>query len=237
MNKIETYFDDLDACPCKELFDEVDNPWEILKKKDEFVDFSKKDIKGEVAETVKITGDVVIGKNTIVEDYAVIKGPCIIGENCLIRSGALIRPKTIIGDEVVIGQGVELKNSIVFNEAKISTNSFVGDSILGKGARIASGAITGNRRFDQKEIVIRSDTKSFPTDTEKFGCMIGDYVRIGANCSTAPGTLIGKYTWTYANMMIRSIIPPNRLLKLRQEIEDVEKEDQVLTKEDSEGKV
>ena len=33
--------------------------------------------------------------------------------------------------------------------------AFVGDSILGKSARIGSGTILANRRFDQKNIGIR----------------------------------------------------------------------------------
>ena len=145
--------------------------------------------------------------------------------------------KSIIGNKVVVGHGVEIKNSIIFDECKISTNSFVGDCILGKGARVASGVITGNRRFDQKKVDIRIGKETYPTEMEKFGCVLGEYVRIGANCSTAPGTLIGKHSWTYANMMIRGIIPPKKLLKLRQELETVDKEETVLKREDSEGKI
>ncbi|MBM3199754.1 hypothetical protein FJZ53_02365 [Candidatus Woesearchaeota archaeon] len=231
------FFDDLEACPCKEVFKKVKHPWEALKKKDELVDFSKQKIEGKVSKTAKITGNVVIGKGTVVDDYVTIEGPCIIGKDCEIRPGAMIRAKSVIGDKVVMGHGVELKNSIIFDEAKISTNSFVGDCILGKGARVASGAITGNRRFDQKKVEIKIGKSSHPTGMDKFGCILGEYARIGANCSTAPGTLIGKHTWTYSNLMIRGVIPPKKLLKLRQEIEMVDKEETVLTREDTEGKV
>lgn len=235
--KKEYYFDDMEACPCKELFEKVEYPWQALKKKDEIIDFSQNKIEGKVAETAKIIGDVVIGKGTIVEDNVTIEGPCIIGENCVIRPGTMIRPKSLIGNKVVVGHGVELKNSIIFDECKIGTNSFVGDCILGKGARIASGVITGNRRFDQKKVEIKIEKESYPTEMEKFGCVLGEYARIGANCSTAPGTLIGKHTWTYANIMIRGVIPPKKLLKLKQEVEFVDKEETILKREDSEGKV
>lgn len=237
METLETYFEDMEACPCKEVFKKIRYPWQALKKKDEIMDFSKNKIEGEIAETAKITGDVVIGKGTIIEDNVVIEGPCIIGKDCLIRPGAMIRPKSVIGNNVVIGHGVEIKNSIIFDECKISTNSFVGDSVLGKGARVASGAITGNRRFDQKKVEIKIGKKTYPTEMEKFGCILGEYARIGANCSTAPGTLIGKHTWTYSNMLIRGVIPPKKLLKLRQEIEIIDKEETILKREDSEGKV
>lgn len=233
---MEYYFGDMGACPCKEVFKKVKYPWQALKKKDGLVDFSKNKIEGKVAKTAKIIGNVVIGEGTVVDDYVVIEGPCIIGKDCEIRPGAMIRAKSIIGNRVVIGHGVELKNSIIFDECKMGTNSFVGDCILGKGARVASGAITGNRRFDQKKIEIKIDDKSYPTDMDKFGCILGEYARIGANCSTAPGTLIGKHTWTYGNMMIRGVIPPKKLLKLKQEIEMIDKEEIILKREDSEGK-
>lgn len=237
MKNLKTYFDDMEACPCKEVFEQIEYPWQALKKKDEIIDFSQNMTEGEVAKTAEITGNVVIGKGTIIGSNVTIEGPCIIGANCTIRPGAMIRPKSIVGNNVVVGHGAEIKNSIIFNEAKISTNSFVGDSILGKGARVASGTIIGNRRFDQKKINIKIEEEVYPTETEKFGCILGEYVRIGANCSTAPGTLIGKHTWTYANIMIRGTIPPKKLLKLRQEIETVDKEETILEMKDNEGKV
>ena len=237
MENLEIYFDDMQACPCKEVFEKIEYPWQALKKKDEIIDFSQNKIEGKIAKTAEITGNVKIGKGTKIGENVVIEGPCIIGENCLIRPGVMIRPKSIIGNDVVLGHGVEIKNSILFNECKVSTTSFVGDSILGKGARIASGVITGNRRFDQKSIIIEIDGKMFSTKMEKFGCILGDYVRIGANCSTAPGTLIGKHTWTYANMAIRGLIPAEKILKLRQNFEIVDKDPIILKKEDSEGEV
>ncbi len=237
MKDMLTYFEDMNSCPCRKVFETVKFPWDALKKKDELVDFSKSLISGKIAESAIIKGNVVIGKNTVVCENVIIEGPCIIGENCIIRPGTMIRAKTIIGNNVVIGHGVELKNSIIFDECKISTNSFVGDCILGKGARIASGAITGNRRFDQKKVFIKIGSDEYPTEMEKFGCIIGEYSRIGANCTTAPGTLIGKHVWTYSNLFIRGAIPPGKLVKLRQEIEIVDKEDVVLKREDSEGEI
>jgi len=237
MKTMESYFDDMDACPCKKVFENVEYPWEAIKKKDDIIDFSQKKIEGELHETAEIKGNVVIGKGTIVGSNVFIEGSCIIGENCTIRRGAMIRAKTIVGNNVVIGHGVELKNSIIFDEVKMGTNSFVGDSILGKGARVASGAITGNRRFDQKEVNVKIGDETFSTGTEKFGCVMGEYARIGANCASAPGTLIGKHSWTYANMVIRGVIPPKKLVKLRQDIEIVEKGETVLKREDNEGNI
>jgi acetyltransferase-like isoleucine patch superfamily enzyme len=97
--------------------------------------------------------------------------------------------------------------------------------------------VIGNRRLDQKPVTFYVHDRPFPTDADKMGAVIGDYVRLGANCSTTPGALIGKYSWVYANILVRSFVPKNSLLKLRQAVETVSKEPVVLERLDREGKV
>jgi len=234
--RYDYFFRNMEACPIKKAFEGIEYVWEALKKKDRVMKVEDKK-RMRIPGNVSISGRVVIGKDTLIDDYCVIKGPSIIGEGCRIRSGVLIRPGTIIGNSCVIGHGSEIKNSIVFDYAKISSNCFVGDSIIGEGARLGSGAITGNRRFDQKPVTIKFKEKRYDTGYEKFGCVLGDYSRLGANVVTNPGTLIGPYTWVYGCSSIGGFIKERTLVKLRQKFELVEKEKQVLAFRDREGKV
>lgn len=109
----------------------------------------------EVLGSITLIGDYSIGEGTKIYPSATIEGPVIIGKNCKIMPGAYVRPGCIIGDNCVIGFNSEVKNSIIQDGAKIASLAFVGDSVLGKSARIGSGVITANRRFDQKNITIR----------------------------------------------------------------------------------
>lgn len=229
------YFEDPEACGCPEAFKETKHPWEALSKKSEFL--LKPGISGNVHRTAILEGDVKIGKNTIVGPYAVIEGPAMIGDGCVIRSNALIRPGTFIGNNVAIGHSAEVKNSIVFDDAKIASFVFAGDSIIGKGARLGSGTILGNRRFDQAAIEIKVAGKSYPSGTDKFGAIIGDYARLGAGVVTAPGTLVGKFSWIAGNCSLKGFIPKQKFVNVRQEIEIRDKERTELRGRDMKGNI
>ncbi len=233
--KASYYFDDLTASIAGDLFSTAKYPWDVLKEKDKFLELEESEDLSDKNGGVVIEGKVRIGQGTKIAPGVVIEGPVIIGENALIRPHVWIRPGTIIGNECVIGHGVELKNSILFDKAKLGANVFVGDSIIGKGARIGSGVVTGNRRFDQKEVEIKINTERYPTGTDKFGCLVGDYARLGANCITSPGTLVGQHTWVYGGVLLNGMVPKKSLLKLRQDTEIVIKEDVLLNDKDKKG--
>ena len=233
---IEYYFEDLLACPCREFLPDTFFPWDLMTFKNEMFQFQTSDIRGFIEESVIIKGIVKIGEGTFIDDNVTIQGPVSIGRNCIIRSDALIRPYSVIGDYVVVGHNTEIKNSIIFNDAKLASHSVVSDSVIGKGTRIGSGVITDNRRFDQKDIIIRLGEKEYQTTYDKFGLIAGDYVRIGSNCSTLPGTVVGKYTWFYSNMLIYNFYEKEKFVKLRQSVEIVNKEPHILSRDDKSGK-
>ena len=139
-----------------------------------------------------------------------IQGPVIIGKKAEIAAGALIRPYTIIGDGASVGHGSEVKHAILQNKAKVASLSFVGDSIMGKSARIGSGTIIANRRFDQKNIEIKIEGNKYDTETDFFGSIIGDNSRLGANCTSIPGTCIGPYTWILPTVQVRGFVPAEK---------------------------
>ena len=160
---------------------------------------------------VTFIGNYYIGEGTVIYPGVVIEGPVYIGKNVKIMPGAYVRPGTIVGDKCVIGFNSEVKNSIIQNGAKIASLAFVGDSILGKSARIGSGVITANRRFDQQNIKLKQENgEKIDSGSDFFGCILGDYARIGANSVTSPGTLIGPYTWIYPATSVHGFIPAEK---------------------------
>ena len=164
-----------------------------------------------VGENVTFIGNYYIGEGTKIYPGVTIEGPVYIGKNVNIMPGAYVRPGTIVGDKCVVGFNSEVKNSILQNGAKIASLAFVGDSVLGKSARIGSGVITANRRFDQQNIKLKQDNgEKLDTGSDFFGLIIGDYSRIGANSVTSPGTLVGPYTWIYPATSIHGFIPAEK---------------------------
>lgn len=200
-----------------QLTQNITNIWDIRNHAKRFLEEKVivKDLKENhgtlLGENITFIGNYYIGEETKIYPGAVIEGPVYIGKNVSIMPGAYVRPGTITGDKCVIGFNSEVKNSVIQDGAKIASLAFVGDSILGKSARIGSGVITANRRFDQQNIRLKQENgEKLDTGTDFFGCILGDYARIGANSVTSPGTLIGPYTWIYPATSIHGFIPKEK---------------------------
>lgn len=84
--------------------------------------------------SARIQGNVKIGENTIVGKNTLIRGPVVIGDNVKLEN-VYIGPHTTIGHMAEL-ENVEIEHSIVMNEAKISTNKRIVDSIIGKNVSV-----------------------------------------------------------------------------------------------------
>ncbi len=214
--KINYYFEHIDEFEHKELFEGCTYPWEALAKVTPYIE--EKVVKpnlhinnGELGEFVSIQGNYIIGEGTHIHSNVSIEGPVIIGKNVTIQSGALIRPGCVIGDNCVIGHGAEIKHSIIQNKAKVQSMTFAGDSVIGKSTRVGSGTILANRRFDQKNITVKNSAgEKVDVGTDFFGAVIGDNSRLGANCTTLPGSFIGAYTWILPTVQVRGFVPSEK---------------------------
>lgn len=143
-----------------------------------------------------VTGDFAIHRTAIVETGVTLKGPGVIGARCFVAAGSYLRGGTFLADDCIIGPGSELKSSFMFSGSKIAHLNFVGDSIIGSRVNIEAGAIIANYRneLDDKVIRIKHLRGVIDTGIEKFGSLIGDDARIGANAVVAPGALIAPNT-------------------------------------------
>jgi bifunctional UDP-N-acetylglucosamine pyrophosphorylase/glucosamine-1-phosphate N-acetyltransferase len=168
---------------------------------------------------VHFYGNYYIGKGTVIYNDVTIIGPVYIGKGCELMPGAIIRPYTIIGDKCSVGHGSEVKHSVLFGGAKVASLAFVGDSVLGASARIGSGVITANRRFDQGDIKLKTSGGVYEVGDSYFGLVLGDSARLGANCVTQPGTHIGPHTWVYPMTTVRGFIPSEKRVYHPQSIE------------------
>lgn len=209
MLKIEDYFN-LEYTEHKELFDNIDYPWEVIPKIGPYL----KDGVG---------GEAHIGEGTVVEEGATIKGPAYVGKNCEIRTGAYLRGNVIVGDGCVIGNSTELKNCLIFNMAEIPHFNYVGDSVLGYHAHLGAGAIISNVTIPLREIKVRAPDKVYKTGLEKFGAIIGDNTEVGSNAIINPGSMIGRNCLLYPLVSWRGVLGDDLIVKLRQQQEIVVK--------------
>ena len=143
-----------------------------------------------------ITNGIAIHTTATVEEGAVLKAPVIVGKNSFIAAHAYIRGGVFIDENVTIGTGCEIKSSIICNNSSIAHFNFIGDSIIGSFVNFEAGAITANHfnEREHKEICVVFNGELIGTKTLKFGSLIGDCSKIGANAVLSPGTLLPKNT-------------------------------------------
>lgn len=184
-------------------------------------------VQGEVDEHVSMCGPIHIGKGSRIHPHVTIDGPCIIGENVSVRSHAQIRRMAFVSSDCVIGHGADVKFSLCLDGAKIQDGTFVGDSVLGRGCRIGSGAILANRKFNQTEVAYLDWVgERHRTGREFLGAILGDYVRIGANAVLSPGTIVGPHTWVGSGVVLQGTHAADLLIVRKQDL-DVRKKDRV----------
>ena len=157
--------------------------------------------------------DVYIAYDAKIWPGVSISGPAIIGHKAEIRPGAFIRGNVIIGDGAIIGNSTEVKNTIIFDEAKLPHYNYVGDSIIGFRAHMGAGAIASNLRLDKKEISIRYEGETLNTKLKKIGVFLGDYAEIGCGCVLCPGTIIGREALVYPLLTVKGIVGEKEVLK------------------------
>jgi UDP-N-acetylglucosamine diphosphorylase / glucose-1-phosphate thymidylyltransferase / UDP-N-acetylgalactosamine diphosphorylase / glucosamine-1-phosphate N-acetyltransferase / galactosamine-1-phosphate N-acetyltransferase len=138
------------------------------------------------------TGDVAIHRTATIETGAVLKGPLVIGAHCFIAAGTYLRGGNWLAEGCTIGPGAELKSSFLFAGSSLAHFNFVGDSILGADVNLEAGSIICNHRNERanKEIVVHAGGTPHHTGVDKFGALVGDGSRIGANAVIAPGALL-----------------------------------------------
>ena len=144
-----------------------------------------------------------IGPNTMIRD-------CTIGDRVTVNSSQLnestvedettigpfayIRPHCHIGSNVKVGDFVELKNSTVGNDTKISHLTYVGDSDVGRHVNFGCGTVTVN--YDGHT---------------KFRTVIGDDAFIGCNTNLVAPVKVGSGAYTAAGSTITDDVPADSL--------------------------
>lgn len=137
-----------------------------------------------------------VHRSAAIKSGAVLKSAVIIGPNCFVAAGAYLRGGVYLDENCIIGPGSELKTSFMFKGSKLAHLNFVGDSILGADVNIEAGAIIANYRneCDDKSIRFSRGESVIETGIDKFGALVGDGSRIGANAVVAPGAILDPAT-------------------------------------------
>lgn len=174
---------------------------------------------GTIMDGAHVVGDVWIGEGAVIHPGATVEGPVWIGAGVKVSAHALLRDGAYLCDGCVVGHGADIKNTLALPGAKIQDGTFAGDSVLGCGARIGSGAILSNRKFNQTSIKVDLGTGVVDSGRDFLGAIMGDQARLGANVTVSPGSVIGAHTWVGSGCVVSGSTPADRLVTVKQELD------------------
>ena len=220
-----------------DLTKDVTYVWQIVPKIKPYLKKllqEKQTINGTISQGAYIGKEpVFIHKSAIIEPGAYVQGPAYIGEDVVVRHGAYVRDNVILLKGSILGHASETKNSVFLPFAHAPHFNYVGDSLLGSHVNLGAGTKLSNLTVvSEKDLVtgkrptitIKIDNKDYDTGLTKLGAILGNNVQTGCNSVLNPGCLVGKNSLVYANSSLRKgYYPPNKMIKLRQTIELVDR--------------
>jgi len=167
-------------------------PWQVIGRIEELV----RSVLDGLPDGFRRTGGVAVHHSAVVHESAVLTGPVIVSAGCRIGPGALLRAGTWLDEEVTIGPHSEIKGSLLFTRSAAAHRNYVGDSILGQDVNLEAGAVLANHFNERtdKRIFVRLGGRTAATGLTKFGAVLGDGTRVGANAVTTPGTLLPPHS-------------------------------------------
>lgn len=163
-------------------------PWLLTSKAIEIVTEGLSSLSSDYS----IQDGVAIHKTVILESNVTLKAPAVIGPNCFIAANCYLRGGVFLFSDNSIGPGCEIKSSIIFPNSNLAHFNFIGDSIIGSGVNFEAGSITANHFNERvnKEIFVLINGGRLDTHVQKFGALVGDGSKIGANAVLSPGTIL-----------------------------------------------
>ena len=163
-------------------------PWEIVSNIQSVIQQNIKFLSADF----RVSQDVAVHKKAHIEENVTLKGPIVINEGCFIGAHAYMRGGVFLGENAVVGPGCEIKSSFILSGSSLAHFNFVGDSLIGSYVNMEAGSVIANHfneRLD-KTIFVMINKKKTAINVTKFGALVGDHTKIGANAVLSPGTIL-----------------------------------------------
>ncbi len=152
-------------------------------------------------------GPIYLGKNSQVQDGAIVRGAFALGENSIINVGAKIRGDVSIGPECKVGG--EVSTSVLFGYSNKAHDGFLGCSVLGEWCNMGADSNTSNLKNNYDNVKLWSYAKKGFIDTGLTFCglMMGDHSKCGINTMFNTGTVVGVGANIFGDGFPRNFVP------------------------------
>jgi UDP-N-acetylglucosamine diphosphorylase/glucosamine-1-phosphate N-acetyltransferase len=136
------------------------------------------------------SGPVYLGKDSIVQEGAMIRGSFALCEGAHINMGAKIRGDATVGPFSKVGG--EISSSVIFGYSNKAHDGFMGCSVMGEWCNLGADTNTSNLKNNYDSVKLWSHGKREPINTGLMFCglMMGDHSKCGINTMFNTGTVV-----------------------------------------------
>jgi len=152
-------------------------------------------------------GPIYLGKNSNVQEGALIKGPFALCEGSTVNMGGKMRGDTTVGPFSKVGG--EVSNSVIFGYSNKGHDGFLGNSVLGEWCNLGADTNTSNLKNNYENVKLWSYARGGFADTglQFCGLMMGDHSKCGINTMFNTGTVVGVSANVFGDGFPRNFIP------------------------------
>lgn len=152
-------------------------------------------------------GPIYLGKNSVVQEGALIKGPFALCESSTVNMGAKMRGDTTVGPHSKVGG--EIGNSVIFGYSNKGHDGFIGNTVIGEWCNLGADTNTSNLKNNYENVKLWNYAKGGFTDTglQFCGLMMGDHSKCGINTMFNTGTVVGVSSNIFGDGFPRNFIP------------------------------
>jgi UDP-N-acetylglucosamine diphosphorylase/glucosamine-1-phosphate N-acetyltransferase len=153
------------------------------------------------------TGPIYLGKNSIVQEGAVIRGAFALGEGSHVNMGAKVRGDVSVGPYSKIGG--EVSNSVLFGYSNKAHDGYLGNSVIGEWCNLGADTNTSNLKNNYDLVKLWSHrSESFESTGLQFcGLLMGDHSKCSINVMFNTGTVVDVCANVFGEGFPRNYVP------------------------------
>ena len=152
-------------------------------------------------------GPIYIGKDTEIQEGALVRGPFALCEHSVINMGSKIKGDTTVGPHSKVGG--EVSNSIISGYSNKGHEGFLGNSVLGEWCNLGADTNNSNLKNNYANVKMWDFASGRFKDTglQFCGLIMGDHSKCGINTMFNTGTTVGVSANIFGAGFPRTIIP------------------------------
>lgn len=152
-------------------------------------------------------GPIYLGKNSSIEEGAIVRGAFAICEDSTVNANARMRGDITIGPHCKVGG--EVSNSVIFGFSNKGHDGFLGNSVMGEWCNIGADTNISNLKNNYAKVKVWDFAKKgFINTGEQFcGLLMADHAKTGINTMLNTGTVVGVAANIFGSGFPRTFIP------------------------------